>query len=208
MTTNPLKKEFLKQVNKHKSQEGCWIYTGESVGKNCAYGIFRSTLAHRFSYYIHKGEIPAGMSVLHNCPGGDNLKCVNPAHLWIGNKQDNINDMIKKGRQKKVTILNALCVETIQESYYVKKVSVERLSELYDVSKTVIYRVLTGTYIAKKEPIVPVKEKPTRVFIPINKPKKRITYKELSAKLAITTDPVDRRIIMDQMHSDFRVDRR
>ena len=52
--------------------------------------------AHRVSWTIHYGEIPNELWVLHKC---DNRRCVNPKHLFIGTGQDNVNDMIKKGRK-------------------------------------------------------------------------------------------------------------
>ena len=54
--------------------------------------------AHRYSWVIHKGAIPKGQWVLHNCPGGDNPACVNPAHLYLGNAGVNNADTINKGR--------------------------------------------------------------------------------------------------------------
>lgn len=56
---------------------------------------FRSESAHRYSYEIFNGPIPAGMCVLHRC---DNRSCCNPDHLFIGTQKENIHDMHKKGR--------------------------------------------------------------------------------------------------------------
>jgi hypothetical protein len=51
--------------------------------------------ANRASWILHHGEIPEGMHVLHHC---DNRLCVNPAHLYIGTNQDNINDRVNRNR--------------------------------------------------------------------------------------------------------------
>jgi len=76
---------------------GCWLWDG---GVNaCGYGILgvfqRSTLAHRFSYQLHYGDIPAGLNVLHRC---DVPCCVNPEHLFLGTQNDNVQDMERKAR--------------------------------------------------------------------------------------------------------------
>lgn len=41
------------------------------------------------------GPIPDGFFVLHLC---DELKCINPSHLWLGTQKDNMRDMIQKKR--------------------------------------------------------------------------------------------------------------
>ena len=51
--------------------------------------------AHRYSWMIHRGAIPIGVFVLHTC---DTPACVNPQHLFLGTNQDNITDMMSKGR--------------------------------------------------------------------------------------------------------------
>ena len=59
---------------------GCWIWMGCQRGKG--YGCLRVNgrmmRAHRYSYELHVGPIPAGLQIDHLCR---NRLCVNPAHL-------------------------------------------------------------------------------------------------------------------------------
>ncbi|MBB5462900.1 HNH endonuclease signature motif containing protein [Paraburkholderia sp. Cpub6] len=62
---------------------GCWNWMGskckDGYGKvNLKIGGKRFSLAHRASYFLHKGVIPAGLEIDHECK---NRGCVNPEHL-------------------------------------------------------------------------------------------------------------------------------
>lgn len=104
VTTSPPIHRFLKKVNKdgpiHPVCGQCWEWLG-SLSRS-GYGQFmvahKALRAHRYSYEIHIGGIPAGLDILHKC---DNKKCVNPNHLTAGTKQDNIADKVAKDRQAK-----------------------------------------------------------------------------------------------------------
>lgn len=67
-------------------KDDCWPWVGAMSGKygklflRREYGRTITVYAHRFSYELHKGPIPAGMEVDHICA---NSACQNPAHLQL-----------------------------------------------------------------------------------------------------------------------------
>lgn len=87
----------------------CWIWT---AGHTKGYGKFRCRgrdwRANRFAWTVMVGPIPEGVDVLHNCPGGDNRSCVNPAHLFLGTQIDNFRDALAKGQIDPEQIQRAL----------------------------------------------------------------------------------------------------
>src|ERR1035437_2127734 len=82
-----------------KTLFGCWEWQAAIV-PTTGYGAFtfesyKVVSAHVFSWILKHGPVPKGMCVLHEC---DNRKCVRPSHLWLGTRDDNMQDMIQKGR--------------------------------------------------------------------------------------------------------------
>src|SRR5713101_4375739 len=82
-----------------KKTQSCWIWTGSRTGTSgygkCSVGNGKEVSAHRRSWELENGEIPKGLWVLHHC---DNKICVNPSHLFLGTRSDNMKDAVKKGR--------------------------------------------------------------------------------------------------------------
>lgn len=92
---------FWSLVNKDGSG-GCWLYEGplsfEGYGYvNCGNGPRRKQYqAHRYAWEILlKKPLPADKLLLHHC---DIRNCVNPDHLYLGTRKDNIQDAIRRGR--------------------------------------------------------------------------------------------------------------
>lgn len=85
---------------------GCWLWLGTVQGLALRPTNMRPRLwngvwsdyAYRVSWQIHRGSIPAGLMVCHSC---DVPLCVNPDHLFLGTKADNMSDCVAKGRTNK-----------------------------------------------------------------------------------------------------------
>ncbi len=76
---------------------GCWIWTRGCNSKGYGYAFHNGVTlsAHRLSYMLHHGPIPAGYYVMHAC---DFPPCVNPWHLSVGTPADNTRDAVRKQR--------------------------------------------------------------------------------------------------------------
>jgi hypothetical protein len=90
---------FIDKVIKSEP-DSCWIIPQNTGPKKYAaigrgFETSGSIGAHIASYILHNGIIPAGRDVCHSC---DNTRCVNPNHLWLGTRKENMLDSKRKGR--------------------------------------------------------------------------------------------------------------
>lgn len=87
-------KRFYNQIALTPS--GCWEWKAARAPQG--YGKFKAfgqTLAHRVSFIVHRGPLNDQICVLHKC---DNPPCVNPDHLFLGDRKANNRDRQQKGR--------------------------------------------------------------------------------------------------------------
>lgn len=86
---------------KTKIVGNCWIWQGRVSHKGYGEKMYkhRTMRVHRLMYQlVHQVKIPPGFQVCHSC---DVRRCCNPAHLWLGTAQENVDDMIRKRRNHK-----------------------------------------------------------------------------------------------------------
>jgi HNH endonuclease len=94
---NVAMKEFFFHHDPCRSKTACWNwpkYKNEK-GYGCITYNGIKFAVHRLSFQHYKGIIPKGMVIMHEC---DNPSCFNPDHLFLGTHQDNMDDMVRKGR--------------------------------------------------------------------------------------------------------------
>lgn len=77
----------------------CWLWTAAllKTGYGCLRINRKTTRAHRVAYELSVGPIPEGALLRHTC---DNPRCVNPAHLLLGDKRSNAMDAIERGQHR------------------------------------------------------------------------------------------------------------
>lgn len=129
----------------------CWEWTGHINKNGYGYGYWEEEKrsAHRISWMINYGKVFDGLWVLHKC---DNRSCVRPEHLFLGTNQDNVDDMVKKGRAKTYRGENHIQhkltqaqVNEIRKRFNAGGITKRDLSKEFNVSDSTIGRIIKLT---------------------------------------------------------------
>lgn len=95
-----LKCRMMDGIDQTGGPDSCWPWKG--LRDDNGYGLVgikhRSRFAHRITFAAFNNvEIKPSEVVRHRC---DNPICCNPRHLDIGSQKDNVEDMVRRGRQQ------------------------------------------------------------------------------------------------------------
>jgi hypothetical protein len=99
----------------------------------------RRQLASRLAWLDQRGPIPVALQVCHHC---DNPICIEVTHLFLGTQQDNLDDMVAKGRhygnqkyEYEVILAIKAATGTVRE-----------IAERFGVSRSHVWNVRNGVY--------------------------------------------------------------
>ena len=100
--------------------------------------------AHRWAYEFFIDYIPTGLWVLHRC---DVIRCVYPRHLFLGTTDDNMADMVAKGRQQHgekhhKAKLTEKDVRAIRARYVAGETNQSKLAREYGVYPQLISQII------------------------------------------------------------------
>lgn len=124
--------------------DGCWVWQGscDHAGYSQIQAYGRNWKGYKLSYLIHKGEWPIGRDVMHSC---DNRKCVNPDHLRLGTRAENLADMKAKGRHAHGTRFPHAKLDDDAVRDIVASPDSNRVAALrYGVNPSVVSRIRNG----------------------------------------------------------------
>ena len=142
-SSNPRQKQVKYRINSN----GCFICTShktDTSGYASGQREGKHVKIHRYYYEKKYGKLPKNIFLLHIC---DDRKCISLEHLTPGTHQENMNDMVNKGRSAKgervaSSKLTKAQVAVIRRS----KLSTSELAEKYKVHRSTINRVKNRTY--------------------------------------------------------------
>jgi transcriptional regulator with XRE-family HTH domain len=151
---------FWSKVDKtpgHGPWGDCWLWTASTFRRG--YGAFKvgkkQKKAHRVALELSGVDVPDDLKVCHTC---DMTGCCNPAHLFLGTHQDNVDDMVQKNRHTRVPgenhgawKLSDAQVDEIKARKAAGAVQ-KHLAQEYGVSEALISLIVRGMLRKHKTP--------------------------------------------------------
>lgn len=137
--------KFWPRVDKTSSSKGCWLWTGYCQKFGHGWLGTNAGLAHRYSWKLLRGPLEKGQCLLHTC---DEPKCVNPEHLYLGDRSKNNRDMWARGRA--ATKLTPEAVREIRDHFAgdtgkkLPKGAYAELSAKFGVGQKTIWEIRRG----------------------------------------------------------------
>lgn len=127
----------------------CWTWT--AYCDRMGYGQVgrskprRVEYANRVSWELSTGSGAGDLCVLHKC---DNPSCVNPSHLFLGTRTENMDDKVKKGRQQRGERHPGAVVREEQVAeFFARRArgdSIRKIAESYGLKLETVGQILRG----------------------------------------------------------------
>jgi hypothetical protein len=140
-----LETRFLSYVEREGE---CAVWRGGKTGPGRGVFFIRKVAgrsiqayAHRVSWVLAHGPIPAGMVVCHQC---DNPRCVRPDHLFLGTQKDNMQDCKAKGRMRDGARYDLATAREIRDRYNAGGITQTRLATEYGMSFQHVNSIVLG----------------------------------------------------------------
>jgi len=124
----------------------CWIVNFSPATRTPQIGVEQVLIqCSRVAYTLLKKAIPDKQEVCHIC---DNPRCINPAHLFLGTHQENMDDMVSKNRvSTHMRKLSDSQVIEIKKLLFLKKEHQDIANQL-NISVTAVHDISAGrTYL-------------------------------------------------------------
>lgn len=145
--TVALPARFLSKIM--RSEGGCWLWQASCYAGGYGQFAWRGgrVRAHRLAWEFAHGPLWPHQHVLHKC---DTPRCVNPAHLFLGDQDANMKDASAKGRlrrphPKKRTVPDAV-VRAIVEAP-AQRGLVSGFARRFGISKTYVSMLRRGVRV-------------------------------------------------------------
>lgn len=140
--------KILERIEKYTfySPDGCWYWTSHTneFGYGCVFFNGKKRLAHRVNYELLRRHIPVGLMACHTC---DNPSCINPDHIFLGTMNDNMKDMIKKGRSpnnrgdrnpsRKLNSKQVMAIRSLKP-----RMTLNEIAKKFDVTKGHVWNIV------------------------------------------------------------------